>query len=70
MKSSYGQPPLFVPALFFKVLAVTMTVVLVGLIGSSLLIGLISGVDIVGTSICTPIVAYLLHLWLAPLSEV
>ena len=66
MRDSYGQPPLFVPALFAKVLAAAMAVVLVGLVGFSLLMGPMTRVDLVGTLICTPIVAYLVHLWLAP----
>ena len=70
MNASYGHPPLFVPSLFLKVLAGTLGVVLAGFALIYLLTGPISEVDIAGTSICTPIVAYLVHLWLAPLSDV
>ncbi len=69
VRGSYGQPPVFVPALFAKVLAVTMAVVLAGLVGISLLLGPMTRVDLVGTLICTPLVAYLVHLWLAPGEE-
>ncbi len=70
VRGSYGQPPLFVTALFLKVLVVTMAVVLAGLVGVSLLLGPMTRVDLVGTLICTPLVAYLVHLWLAPGEEV
>lgn len=69
MKGSYGQPPLLQPALFLKVLVVAMTVVLVGFVFAYQLMGSISGVDIAGTFICTPIATYLIHLWLAPLDS-
>ena len=70
VRGSYGEPPLFVPALFAKVLAVTMAGVLAGLVGVSLLFGPMTRVDLVGTLICTPIVAFLVHLWLIPGAEV
>ena len=70
VRDSYGEPPVFVPALFAKVLAVTMAVVLAGLVGVSLLFGPMTRVDLAGTLICTPIVAYLVHLWLVHGAEV
>ena len=66
MNGSYGHPPLFVPALFLKVLTVTLALVLAGFLLIYLVRGPISVVDIAGTLICTPIAAYLVHLWLAP----
>lgn len=66
MNGSYGHPPVFVPSLFLKVLAVTLAAVLAGFALIYLLTGPMSGVDVTGTLICTPIVAFLVHLWLAP----
>ncbi len=54
----------FVPAVFFKVLAATLGVVLLGWAGALWLFGELSGVDITGSLICTPIFAYMVHLWI------
>jgi len=54
----------FVPAVFFKVLVITLTVVLVGWVGSLWLYGELTTVDIVGSLISAPIFAYLVHLWI------
>jgi hypothetical protein len=67
IKESYGQPPVFIPAMFLKVFAVILALVLVSFVLISTLHEPIGMVDIVGTLICAPIVAYLIHLWLAPL---
>ncbi|HUU83240.1 MAG TPA: hypothetical protein VM243_07020 [Phycisphaerae bacterium] len=54
----------FVPSVFFKVLAATLTVVLVGWAGALWLFGELSNVDIIGSLICVPIFAYMVHLWI------
>ncbi len=54
----------FVPAVFFKVLATTLTVVLLGWIGAIWIFGELKTVDIVGSLISAPIFAYMVHLWI------
>lgn len=54
----------FVPAVFFKVLAVTLTIVVTGWLGSIGFYGVLAFRDIVGSLICAPIFAYLVHLWI------
>lgn len=54
----------FVPIVFFKVLAVTLTLVLVGYVVSFVVYDEITTVDIVGSLISAPLFAYLVHLWL------
>ncbi len=54
----------FVPAVFFKVLAATLTLVLIGFVVAFLVFGEITTTDIVGSLISAPIFAYLVHLWL------
>ena len=54
----------FVPSVFFKVLAATLAVVLLGWAGAIWLYGELSGTDIAGSLICTPIFAYMVHLWI------
>lgn len=54
----------FVPVVFFKVLAVTLTVVFIGYVLSFVVTGEITTVDIVGSLISAPLFAYLVHLWL------
>ncbi len=54
----------FVPNVFVKVLAVTMTLVLIGWILSYLIYDEITTVDIFGSLISAPLFAYLVHLWL------
>jgi hypothetical protein len=69
MKSSYGNPPVFIPALFMKVLVAVLAAVLVGFVVIYAVMGPLTGVDIAGTLVCAPIVAYLVHLWLAPTED-
>ncbi|MBT8484464.1 MAG: hypothetical protein HKO59_01330 [Phycisphaerales bacterium] len=64
------SPPLFVPGLFLRVLIIVMFAVLVTFVVIYLVSGPISTVDTTGTLICTPIVAYLVHLWLAPMDPI
>ena len=54
----------FVPAVFFKVLAITLTAVLLGWIGAIWFYGELKTVDIVGSLISAPIFAYMVHLWI------
>ncbi len=53
----------FVPAVFWKVLAATLTVVMLGWIGAIWIYGELKTVDIVGSLISAPIFAYMVHLW-------
>jgi len=66
IRESYGHPPIFMPRLFLKVFGVILALVLVSFVFISTLHEPIGMVDIIGTLICAPIVAYLIHLWLAP----
>ena len=54
----------FVPAVFWKVLAATLTLVMLGWIGAIWIFGELKTVDIVGSLISAPILAYLVHLWI------
>ncbi len=54
----------FVPRVFFKVLAGTLTVVLIGYVIALKMYGEITPVDMVGSLITAPIFAYLVHLWI------
>ncbi len=62
---SFGdQPSLFVPGLFAKLLAATVGLAALGLLGAQLLGLAPTQVDVVGSLLCVPIVAYLVHLWM------
>ena len=54
----------FVPRVFFKVLAATLRLLCVGWAGAIWLYDRLSTVDMVGSVICVPILAYLVHLWI------
>ncbi len=54
----------FVPAVFWKVLAATLTVVMLGWFGAMWIFGELKTVDIVGSLISAPIFAYMVHLWI------
>ena len=54
----------FVPQVFLKVLAATLGLLCVGWAGAIWLYGRLSTVDMVGSLICVPIAAYLVHLWI------
>ncbi len=54
----------FVPAVFSKVLAATLTVVMLGWLGAIWIFGELKTVDIVGSLISAPIFAYMVHLWI------
>ncbi len=54
----------FVPGVFWKVLAATLTVVMLGWIGAIWFYGELKTVDIVGSLISAPIFAYMVHRWI------
>jgi len=56
---------LFEPAIFWKVLAVTQALAIVGLAVVFLTHGSVAVHDVVGTFISATIVAYMAHLWIA-----
>ena len=53
----------FVPAIFWKTLAATLTAVMLGWLGAMWMYGELKTVDIVGSLISAPIFAYMVHLW-------
>ena len=57
------------PNLFAKVLAVVMTLVLVGWLGALWIYGELTRVDMVGSLISAFIFSYLVHLWIARARE-
>ena len=59
------EPSLFVPKQFVRMLLVTVGLASIGLLGAASLGLGPTGVDVVGSLLCAPIVAYLLHLWSA-----
>lgn len=59
----------FVPAVFGKVLAIVLTLVLIGFVVSYLYYGELTGVDIAGSLISALIFSYMVHLWLLPPEE-
>jgi len=54
----------FVPAVFLKVLAVTLGVVFLGWAGSFWLYGELTRVDAIGSLISALIFSYMVHLWI------
>lgn len=54
----------FVPAVFAKVLAATLTLVVIGFVIALFVNGEIAGRDIAGALISAPIFAYMVHLWI------
>ena len=54
----------FVPKIFFPVLAAALGVLAAGWAGAIWLHGELTTVDMVGSLICVPIVAYMVHLWI------
>ncbi|GJM26768.1 MAG: hypothetical protein DHS20C16_31830 [Phycisphaerae bacterium] len=54
----------FAPSVFYRVLAATLTLILVGWVVSLFVYGELATRDIVGSLICAPIFAYLVHLWI------
>lgn len=56
--------PIFIPSVFFKVLAVAFVVAIAGIIGVVLIAGSITTMDLAGTLISMIIIAYIVHLWI------
>lgn len=54
----------FVPRIFLPVLIVVLAVLAVGWAGAIWLFGKLTTVDMIGSLICVPIVAYMVHLWI------
>ena len=54
----------FVPAVFVKVMAATMAVVLIGFAVSAWVYGSIAVRDVIGAWISAVIFAYMVHLWI------
>ena len=54
----------FVPVIFWKTLAATLTAVMLGWLGAMWIYGELKTVDIVGSLISAPIFAYMVHLWI------
>ncbi len=59
----------FVPGVFWKVLAATLTRVMLGWIGAIWIFGELKTFDIVGSLISAPIFAYMVHLWIIYVRE-
>ncbi len=56
--------PIFIPSVFFKVLAVAFLVTIAGITGVVLVAGSITTLDLGGTLISMIIIAYIVHLWI------
>jgi membrane protein implicated in regulation of membrane protease activity len=56
--------PIFIPSVFFKVLAVAFLVAVAGIVGVILIAGSITTLDLGGTLISMIIIAYIVHLWI------
>ena len=68
MKRSYGDPPVLIIPLFLKIFALVMLIVVGVALGGLALDRPVGRVDLVGMTITAPVLAYLIHLWLAPSS--
>ena len=56
--------PIFIPSVFFRVLAVAFAVAVVGIVGVVLIAGSITTLDLAGTLVSMIIIAYIVHLWI------
>jgi membrane protein implicated in regulation of membrane protease activity len=56
--------PIFIPSVFFKVLAVAFLVAIAVIVGVVLVAGSITTMDLAGTLISMIIIAYIVHLWI------
>ena len=56
--------PIFIPSVFFKVLAVAFLVAVAVIVGVILIAGSITTLDLGGTLISMIIIAYIVHLWI------
>ncbi len=55
----------FVPAIFWRVLAVALTVLLACWVAGIWWYGHLSTTDLIGSLVCAGLVSYLVHLWIA-----
>ena len=60
---SRSDQVLFAPSLFLKTLLMTVALVTLGLAITRLAFGSLPLRDVIGTLLCVPVVAYLVHLW-------
>lgn len=58
------MPPIFIPSVFFKVLAVAFIIAIAGILGVVIVAGSITTLDLAGTLISMIIIAYIVHLWI------
>jgi hypothetical protein len=65
---AFTRPPL-AAGLFFKTLVAVAGFAMVALLTTFALAGEVAAVDVTGTVLCVPVLAYLIHLWLAPRKE-
>ncbi len=56
--------PIFIPSVFFKVLAVAFVVAMAGITGVVLIAGSITTLDRGGILVSMIIIAYIVHLWI------
>jgi hypothetical protein len=56
--------PIFIPSVFFKVLAVAFLIAIAGIAGVIIVAGSITTLDLAGTLISMIIIAYIVHLWI------
>jgi membrane protein implicated in regulation of membrane protease activity len=56
--------PIFIPSVFFKVLAVAFLIAIAVIVGVVLVAGSITTLDLAGTLISMIIIAYIVHLWI------
>ncbi len=56
--------PIFIPSVFFKVLAVAFLVAIAVIVGVVLVAGSITTLDLAGILISMIIIAYIVHLWI------
>ncbi len=56
--------PIFIPSVFFKVLAVAFVIAIAGILGVVIVAGSITTLDLAGTLISMIIIAYIVHLWI------
>ena len=56
--------PIFIPSLFSKVIAVVLTIAVLGILAVVWVAGHITTLDLAGTLISAVIIAYIIHLWI------
>lgn len=56
--------PIFIPSVFFKVLAVAFLIAIAVIVGVVLVAGSITALDLGGILVSMIIIAYIVHLWI------